>query len=79
MRARVKDDCKYPSIRSAGLIWIKKTWIDVPKEIEREIKANPFLETEAEAKVEIENPVRVDDKAEKMIVKRGRTSEVRKL
>lgn len=47
MRARVKDRARYPSVRSAGIVWTRD-WQEVPAWAEQEISVNPFLEIERE-------------------------------
>ena len=68
MRARVKADCCYPMIQSAGLKWLKDRWQPVPTWAEREISACPFLEVEPLIEVEDSPPQTVEDKATKLVV-----------
>jgi len=75
MRARVKQTSNIPLIRSAGLWWNNKEWKDVPPKSEREILANPYLETQSEPE-----PVAVDATAAKLVVTQpGRGKGKRKL
>jgi hypothetical protein len=76
MRARVKDDSQYPTVQSAGLMWLKVKWLPVPAWAEREISACPYLEVET--LVEVTEPQTVEDKATKMIMPR-KSAKVRKV
>ena len=67
MRARVKAENRYPTVRSAGLIWLKVEWLPVPAWAEREISACPFLEVEPLVEVADSPPQTVEDKAVKLV------------
>ena len=67
MRARVRENCTQDTIRSAGLVYSKFEWHDVPGWAAEEIKANPFLEVEAEVEPEAE-PLTVEDKATRLVI-----------
>ena len=82
MKARVKQSCTDDTIRSAGILFSKNAWEDVPIWAEREIGANIYLEVES-APSEVEpdaQPATVEDKATKLVVvKPGRSRKARKL
>jgi hypothetical protein len=61
MRARVKQDCKQDAVRSAGMLYSKFEWHDVPDWAAEEVAANLLLEIEAE-------PLTVEDKATRLVV-----------
>jgi hypothetical protein len=82
MRARVKQGCVDDTIRSAGILFSKNAWEDVPNWAEREIGANIYLEVES-APSEVEpdaQPATVEDTATKLVIdKPGKARKARKL
>jgi hypothetical protein len=82
MKARVNENCKYDTIRSAGFVFVKNEWRDFPAWAESEIGANEYLEIDpAPSEVEPDaQPATVEDKATKLVVvKPGRSRKARKL
>lgn len=72
MRARVKAECPWPAVQSAGEIFSKIEWKIVPEWAEAEILDNEYLEVEAT----LEPATTTDEKLAKMVVpkvKRGKT------
>ena len=82
MRARVKADCNISTVRSAGMIFVRMQWSDVPEWAEKEISACEFLEVEKPAPEPepSEQPRTPADKAVKLVdVRQGRAKGKRKL
>lgn len=77
MRARVRAESPMPIIRSAGLMWTRNEWREVPERAAAEIMANPFLETEGGVQLPLtDEPVTPASGATKLVYPRKRARKV---